>query len=530
MRFDLTSKDFIAVLLILIVFVFVLETTSMIKSNVIFGDEGFHAGLAKWISENKEYPKWNPLGYTNVFKTGYSRPPLFNILEAGFLFVLGNHEIVLKILSPIIAALIGISFYILIKNLYNKEIGFIATLIFIGFPSFVTYSLLVFDEILFVFYMVLFMLTLSMGVKTGNNKYWLLSGIFGGLGMLTKNAGIMVPLFLSLAFLYLVIKEKDLKLYVKKFLFLLIIIALVFGPFVLRNLELYNTIACYEIPFAPIDQSGCDLKTFEEVRAFDVRNLSGSTESDILKVGLVSFVDFAYGNYWFVLVGLFGGFALFLTQQNKVNSLFLIMLFLVIFIIYGSYSRAEDVARQILFWSGILALISAVYWGEIYKLLEKYNKYLGIVILVAIVFLSYQNITEKVKTMENAKRFSPEFFQACDWVKSNLSKDIILMTFWGYRASYSCERIISPGWADIRLNDDPADIVRVAEMHGITHFFIQKFSITQEPSRESYSVAFVKLLEDNPDKFEKLYENGPPFDQCLQQGLCNGNIIYKVVY
>ena len=121
------------------------------------------------------------------------------------------------------------------------------------------------------------------------------------------------------------------------------------------------------------------------------------------------------------------------------------------------------------------------------------------------------------------------FFQACDWVKINLPEDSVLMTFWGYRAGYNCERNVSPGYADIRLSDNPQYIDSVAQQFGITHFFIQKFSISQDASRESYSVAFVQLLENNPQYFEKVYENGPSLQECINAGGCDGNIIYKVI-
>ena len=103
------------------------------------------------------------------------------------------------------------------------------------------------------------------------------------------------------------------------------------------------------------------------------------------------------------------------------------------------------------------------------------------------------------------------------------------MTFWGYRAGYNCQRSVSTGYADIRLSDDPEYMTYFAKQHGITHFFIQKFSIRPEATRETYSIAFVSLLENNPDYFEKVYENGLPLEACFNQGACDGNIIYKLV-
>ena len=261
-----------------------------------------------------------------------------------------------------------------------------------------------------------------------------------------------------------------------------------------------------------------------------MRTLSGGSENSIFNFGILNYIVFAYGNYWFVLLGLIGGLIVFLKNRDSTTPFVLIMLFLGLVILYQTTQRTEDAARQLLPWTPLIALVSARYWEEIYKFLGKYVKYLGLIVVVLILFFGYQNITSKLATMESVKQFSPAFFEACDWIKENLDENVKIMTFWGYRAAYSCDRIISPGWPDIRLNDNPEDMVNVAKMHGITHFFIQKFSITSSPSRESYSIAFVDLLENNPDKFEKIYENGPPLDQCAQQGGCDGNIIYKVIY
>ncbi len=530
MKVELTSRDFILLLLILIGLVLILEANVSLRSPIIFGDEGFHAGLAKWIAENKEYPKWNPLGYTNVFKIDYARPPLFHILGAGFLFLLGQNEIALKILPPLIGALIGIVSYLLIKRLYDKEISFISTLILIGLPSFVTYTVLFFDEILFVFYMLLFIFTFMLSIKENNRKFLLLSAIFGALAVLTKIPGLLLLLFVPIAFIYIIFKEKYSRQSLKLSALFMIVFVLVSGSYFLRNFALYNVPTCY-IPFGLADTSGCFIKDFEEIRSFETRSLVGGTESNILAFGLVNFVNFAYGNFWLFAIGLVGGIVVFLSRKDEKTKFFIFsMMVFSLYVIYTTFNRVEDLARQALFWSSLLVVISGVYWAELYKMLNKFVKFLGILVVVMLLFFSYQNIKLKLDVMENVKQFSPAFFEACGWVKENLPKDVIILTFWGHRTAYSCERTVSPGWADIRLNDNPDDMLNVIKMHGITHLFIQKFSITQQPSRESYSVNFVQLLENNPDKFVNIYENGPALSQCLQSGGCDGNIIYKVVY
>ena len=283
MKIDITSRDFTLVFLIIVGLVFILEMNTVLKSHIVFGDEGFHAGIARWIAQNKEYPQWNPLGYTNLSQTNFARPPLFHLLEAGFLLILGRHELIFKFLSPFIAALTLIACYLLVKGLYNKELGLISSLILIGLPSFVTYAVLVFDEILFVFNMMLFTFTFLLAVKENSKKYWMLSTIFAGLTILTKNVGIVLILFIPLAFLYILLKERNFKYNVKRFAAFAIIILLVTGPFFLRNIAHYNTPVCYGLPFLNQDTRGCEKFEVVEKRSFEVRTLSGGTENSIMR-------------------------------------------------------------------------------------------------------------------------------------------------------------------------------------------------------------------------------------------------------
>ncbi len=68
----------------------------------------------------------------------------------------------------------------------------------------------------------------------------------------------------------------------------------------------------------------------------------------------------------------------------------------------------------------------------------------------------------------------------------------------------------------------------IAQKTGITHIFVQKFSMYHKPLVERYSVESVRFFEEHPETFKKLFENGPPLEQCLQQGGCDGNIIYEI--
>lgn len=541
-----------------VVFGFYLKTS--LSTPINFGDEGFHTRMAQWIAENKEYPVWIPFSGTKLLQLAFARPPVFNILEAGFSAVLGFHEIIIKTLTPFIAVLTGLAVFLLTKRLYNKTTGIIAAIILVGLPSFVTYSIVFYSDMLFAFFASLFALTFLVAVKEGSRKYWLLSSLFAGLAFLTKSSAVVFLVFMPVVFIYLLLFDKTktkISLFRELFIFGVVFLVIV-SPFILRNLYYYQTPLCGAN--VPIFEGQCHIKNFEDKYQFETRTTQGGSENSVLRFGLSNYINFAYGGWtdsvgilspvykiftpivnsiaqmtglalssFFFLVGLIGGVIILAIRRDHVSSILLILLVMSFILFKEASYRTEDTARHTLAWAALFAVVSSVYWNEVYKLLSKFYKHLGVLVIVLALVFGFQNIVSKLSTMEGVKGFSSTFFEACDWVKDNLPKDSRLLTFWGNRAVYNCQRDISPGIADIRLNSDPDDTRSIAQQQGITHLFIQKFSITPEPTRESYSIAFVKMLEDNPQYFEKVYENGPSLDDCFNRQACDGNIIYKVV-
>jgi len=192
-----------------------------------FGDEGFHSRLAQWIAENKEFPLYySVIQGTKLETGGYNRPPLWNLLEAGFFLLLGFQEFFIRFLTPFIAFITGISVYLLVKRLFNQKVGLIAAILLVTLPSSVTYSVLFYTDILFTFYSALFFFTFLLYVKEERRKYLFLSTIFAALATLTKAPGYAYYLFFVLEFLYEVYRTKSFAT-LKKYLIVLLILLLI---------------------------------------------------------------------------------------------------------------------------------------------------------------------------------------------------------------------------------------------------------------------------------------------------------------
>jgi hypothetical protein len=299
----------------------------------------------------------------------------------------------------------------------------------------------------------------------------------------------------------------------------------------IRNYYYYKDPTCYSLPFVKLfDTKGCAIDEFQSKYQFSGRTQQTGTEQTVYTMGLMTYFDFAYGSLWFVVLAFFCGLFILLFKRDMTSYLIIFSLVLLLFIFYLSTGRAEDTARYTLGWVPIIALISATWFEKIYEFIKKYQKYVALVVFIFVLVLGFLNLNEKLTVMAQVKQFSPLFFEACDWIKQNTSKDSLIMTIWSHRAVYNCQRNCTGNMADISLSKDVNYTLSVAKQNGITHLFIQKFSLSNQPLEESYTVDFVQFLENNPDHFKKIFENGPSLDQCIQQGGCDGNIVYEIKF
>ncbi|MEM5879099.1 MAG: glycosyltransferase family 39 protein [Candidatus Aenigmatarchaeota archaeon] len=517
--------------------IFALNLQVSLNSPIVFGDEGFHTYFAQKIWGEKEYFTWMPFEGTNLIKTSNTRPPYWNLLEAGFFLVFGFNEFLVKFLTPFIAMVTGIAIYLLVKRLFDEKVGLISAIIAITIPSFVTYSVLFYTDVLFTFFTALALLLFLTAEKENNKKYFWLSAVFAALAFLTKIPGVAFYVFYGIVALYELIKFKKPLETIKKYLPIVAILLLVPLGFFIRNYYYFHTPVCNRIPYIGMfDISGCAINEFKNQYEFAGRVEQTGAEASVYQIGIISYLDFAYGSLWLVVLGIIGGFLILLGEKDNFSIqmfLFLFLFFLLFPVVVG---RAEDTARYTLGWVPLFSLLAGVWYSKAYELLEKNQKYLGLIVFLFVFLLSYMNASGKLATMARVKQFSPTFFEACDWVKTNLPENVSLYTVWAHRAIYNCQRnAVGTGTIpDIALSKELNKTLQVAKVNGITHLFIQKFSIDPANKHygENYDLEFVEFLEAHPEHFVKVYENGVSLEQCKQYWQagyqCDGNIIYEI--
>jgi len=571
----------IIVLLIFFSILLFLEIRITINSPIAFGDEGFHTRIAQWIGQEREYPVWLPFIGTKLVRSGFYRPPLWNILEGSFYLLFGFNDIIVKVLTPFIASiLIGLVIFLLVKEIYSKEVGFIAAIIIVTIPSIVTYSVLFYTDILFTFYFCLFIFTFILSIKTENKKYWAVAGVFSALTLLTKSPGvIVVPFLVVLFFLYQVHKEGFSKK-LKNYLVLILFLILISGSYFIRNFVYYGTPHCN---FPLFSSEGCQ-KTFEykNIKELPSGTAGGGSSESILKIGIMNYLNFVYGRIWFIPLSFICGLFYIGVRKNNFNVLIFLIILSFLPIFYVSLSSiTEDLSRSTLSFASIVALISGIYFSGIYKYISKIDfAWVGTLVFLMIDFLiifynyiaissvlsiilgfglfiasayflyqknykyammatffsfiilfSFTNFYDKITGMVQVKQFVPSFFDACNFIKQNTTNDVLILTVWDYATTYNTQRNVYqltglPDSGDIMLSGDVNLTLSRLKAHGVTHIFVQKFSI----NANYYPVEFINFLEDNPKKFVKIYETGSDLQQCIQSGGCDGNILYQIKY
>jgi len=529
---DMKKMKF-AVLLVFLGIVAVYEMILTFSSPIAFGDEAFHTSVSRWIASHQEYPIYLPEYGTNIFKNGFFRSPLWNILQASFYFLFGFSDMIVKFLVPFIAVLTSLSIYALVNKLYSQNAAIISAIIAISVPSFITYSVLFYPECLLVLFMTITFFTTFLAFKTNRRKYLFLSGIFAALSVLTDASGYVTIPFLALAFLYQMFEKRSIVHNMKFWIPAIVVFAIILTPHFIRNVVYYKTVTC-QFPniFSTIH---CNINpNYTPQFKFEGVLSSTSTSAEFLRFGVVNYFNFAYGYVFLAPLFAIAGIVLSAYRREVSDILLLISLFVFLLIFYQSLAgRVEDLMRNLVSSTPIVALFAGLYANEIAEFLKKYHKETVWILIIFVFIISFFNAHNRIDTMTSVKQFSPSFIQACSWANQNLPQNSLLLSFYTAATVYNCDRHaqwdLTDG-ADILLSQNVTLAKERLKANGFSHIFVQKFAITSQKISGGYWTGFLDMLNQNTNSFKVVFENGPDLLTCTRQGGCDGTIIYEIVY
>jgi hypothetical protein len=359
------------------------------------------------------------------------------------------------------------------------------------------------------------MLFIYTAIRDGKTVNIILAGIFIGLAILTKITG---PLLIVLLLAFWATQK------FRNWSTLLIILAIaasIATPWFVRNLILFDGL-CYG-PFkceAVIDVEIPEMKGLE----FAGRIQEVGTEMGMMKMGILNFSRFAFG--WAIPVLFLFGLVTIVKRRRAIDT-FLILsvgIFILIFL-FGAAARAEDTARFLVPAIPSIAIIGGLFVAEAYNYIRKYSTAIAVIFVIALISAAWIYGQGKLDTMIKVKQFSPGFLEGCDWIKANTPPDAVIFTIYSHHTSYKCERKATslsgaPDKEEIQLTNNNTAYEHL-KLHGFDYVYVQQFTVTMAPYRETISAAFLRYLETSPH-FEKVYDNTDRYGQ-------NGVRLYEIL-
>jgi len=185
----------------------------------LWWDSSVYIGMGKYIYT---------LGETGLYED--SRPLIWSLM-LGFIWKLGLDVV---FFGKLFVLLFGIGIiiltYFIAYELFNKKIALLSALLLSFSPTFFLFNSVMFTEIPSTFFVIL-------GLYFLLKKHYLLSGLFFGIGFLTRffQISVIIPIYLFL--LYLVYKKK---LTLRNFFSSITLFLILLIPYLILNFILYN--------------------------------------------------------------------------------------------------------------------------------------------------------------------------------------------------------------------------------------------------------------------------------------------------
>ena len=200
-------------LLIIFLFLFRLYALKIMHIDLFF-DEAYYWYWSKHLA-------W---GY-------YSKPPFIALAIKIFTGIFGDNIYSVKIASNLFYSLSSIYVYLIGKELFNEKIAFLSGIAFITIPGISYLSEIISTDAFLVFFWSFTLYYFIKALKSDKWSYWILSGIGGGLGLLSKPT--MIIFVLSVVFYLLIDSKQSFKN--KKFYIAMILAAIIYLPNLMWN-------------------------------------------------------------------------------------------------------------------------------------------------------------------------------------------------------------------------------------------------------------------------------------------------------
>ncbi|MBU1179781.1 glycosyltransferase family 39 protein [Patescibacteria group bacterium] len=200
--------------------------------DLLFEDKELYLSTAKNIVNYGSFSTF----FHIAFESDAIRPPIYPLFLALLYLILFKSLALVLFVQNIIGALSTVLVYRLGKNIFNKRVGIVASIMYIFEAEHLMMSSLIRAEILFVFFFLLSIIYFLKYIKYFHTKHLIYFSLFLGIATLTRpNSQLFFVVYIFIFFLAAVSK----KIAFKKFLLNSVLIILVFlaaiSPWSIRN-------------------------------------------------------------------------------------------------------------------------------------------------------------------------------------------------------------------------------------------------------------------------------------------------------
>jgi len=166
-------------------------------------------------------------------------PPLFNLITSLFFRTLGAEIFFARLVSTIFSVLSVWAVFEFGYKLYGPRTGLISSIILASMPGFLWLSRMAMIETMLMFFFTVSLLSFFCWIKTNANKMLILTGITLGLGFLVKYQMVVAAVIMLIT---LILPGRQyFRTRRKQFLFIIVVAALVFLPWIIIVYQHYAT-------------------------------------------------------------------------------------------------------------------------------------------------------------------------------------------------------------------------------------------------------------------------------------------------
>jgi 4-amino-4-deoxy-L-arabinose transferase-like glycosyltransferase len=430
-RQDIVLKYVLNGLLFIYLFYYLFQLYTSIDQTFFWADENKHAYVCAVVSEIKGIPKILPDDLYGGYRWSY--PPLFHILGAVFLGIAGFDA--LKFFNLTLLIIFLISFFGLIRKHYGNNQAVVACFLITLSPVLAINAVRFTTEMLSMLFTFFSFIFLAISLKKADKINAIISGLFTGALMLSKQIGFVILGFYGLLLLWFFWRDKE------KFKILLWVIGVsvgIYSPYLIW--ALYNKVEVLGFIFVFLgimekpEWSATALKSF-------AKSSSGIKEFAILFYegnGIVLTFSFLLPIYHFIKTRF---------KDEPQNYIFLLSIYLTVVMMAWHITNS----RHTIILLPLIAFLAG------YALNQITTKPLIIRALIVLLFINAGYMIYKMPNYRQENNAPAEFVGLSEVIEKDSSSDSRILCLRKFDAIMHLK--IPAIWPHAKLNNIPIELL-----------------------------------------------------------------------